>query len=408
MNLRTDAMTIKAFKPDFRLVFWTAAILLLGALLVYAFWPKSVLVDIGEVTRGELVVEVSAEGKTRVRDLYVVAAPLSGRLQRIGNRTGEAVRKGDVVARLDPSEAALLDPRSRAEAQAALAAATAALSLAHAQLAEAEAVEVDAAKEAERARTLFAKQVVSRSAVDRATMNLESASARVAAARAAQAVAEADRNGARLRLDPPKASADGARLRELRAPANGKILRVHIQSEAIVAAGTPILEIGDPGRLEIVAEFLSEDAAKFRPGADVLLTGWGGPPLAGRVRAVEPSGFLKISALGVEEQRVNVIIDLVEPPADLVLSDGFRVDAAVTVGTSQDVLRVPVSALFRDQEAWSVFRVEDGRVQLTTVELGDQNQSLAAVISGLSEGDRVVLYPDRSLTDGQSVRQRVN
>jgi HlyD family secretion protein len=401
-------MTIKAFKPDFRFVFWSGASVLLGALLVYAFWPKAALVDIGEVTRGELVVEVGAEGRTRVRDLYVVAAPLTGRLQRIGNRTGETVRKGDVVARLDPSEAALLDPRSRAEAQAALAAATAALSLAQAQLAEAEAVEVDAAREAERARTLFAKQVVSRSAVDRATTNLESASARVAAARAALAVAQADRSGAKMRLDPPDAPSDGARLWELRAPANGKILRVHVQSEAIVAAGTPILEIGDPERLEVVAEFLSEDAAKFRPGADVRLTGWGGPSLAGRVREVEPSGFLKISALGVEEQRVNVIIDLEDPPEDQVLNDGFRIDAAVTVGTSQDALRVPVSALFRDQEAWSVFRVEDGRLKLERIELGDQNQSLAAVVSGLSEDDRVVLYPDRSLTDGQSVRQRPN
>lgn len=401
-------MKIKAFKPDFRLVFWTGASVLLGALLVYAFWPKAVLVDIGEVTRGELVVEVSAEGRTRVRDLYVIAAPLTGRLQRIGNRTGETVQKGDVVARLDPSEAALLDPRSRAEAQAALAAATAALSLAQAQLSEAEAVEVDAAREAERARTLFASQVVSRSAVDRATMNLESASARVAAARAALAVAQADRNGAKMRLDPPSTLANGARLRELRAPVNGKILRVHVQSEAMVAAGTPILEIGDPERLEVVAEFLSEDAAKFRPGADVRLTGWGGPSLTGRVRTVEPSGFLKISALGVEEQRVNVIIDLDELPGDQVLSDGFRVDAAVTVGTSQNVLRVPVSALFRDQEAWCVFQVEDGRLKLEPIELGDQNQNLAVVVSGLSEGDRVVLYPDRSLSDGQSVRQRLN
>ena len=401
-------MTIKVFKPDFRLMFWAGASVLLAALLFYAFWPKAVLVDIGEVTRGELIVEVSAEGRTRVRDLYVVAAPLAGRLQRIGNRTGDIVRKGDVVAILDPSEAALLDPRTRAEAQAALAAATAALGVAQAHLAEAVSVEAEAARDAERTRTLLEKQFVSRSAVDRATANLESASARVAAARAALAVAEADRNGARLRLDPPKASADGARLRELRAPASGRILRVHIQSEAVIAAGTAILEIGDPERLEIVAEFLSEDAARFRPGTDVRLTGWGGPSLAGRVRAVEPSGFLKISALGVEEQRVNVIIDLDERPKDQVLSDGFRIDAAVTIWNAPDVLQVPVSALFRDQGAWSVFRVADGRAQLTRVQLGDQNSSQAAVISGLSADDRVVLYPDRSLADGQSVRERLN
>jgi len=389
-------------------MFWTGAGVLLAGLLVYAFWPKAVLVDVGEVTRGELVVEVRAEGRTRVRDLYVVAAPLTGRLQRIGNRTGEPVRKGDVVGRLDPSESALLDPRTRAEAEAALAAATATLSLAQAQLSEVEAVEADAAREAERARTLFAKQVGSRAAVDRTTTNLEAASARVAAARAALAVAEADQSGSRMRLDPPGASTGAPRLRELRAPASGKILRVHVQSEAIVAAGTAILEIGDPERLEIVAEFLSEDAAQFRPGAEVRLTGWGGQPLAGRVRTVEPSGYLKISALGVEEQRVNVIIDLNEPPADQVLSDGFRIDAAVTVWSSPDVLQVPVSALFRDQGAWSVFQVADGRAKLVRVELGYQNQSQAAVKSGLSAGDLVVLYPDRSLGDGQPVRQRLD
>jgi HlyD family secretion protein len=211
-----------------------------------------------------------------------------------------------------------------------------------------------------------------------------------------------------MRLDPPGASAGASRLRELRAPASGKILRVHIQSEAIVAAGTAILEIGDPERLEIVAEFLSEDAAQFRPGAEVRLTGWGGQSLAGRVRTVEPSGYLKISALGVEEQRVNVIIDLNEPPADQVLGDGFRIDAAVTVWSSPDVLQVPVSALFRDQGAWSVFRVADGRAKLTRVELGHKNQSQAAVNSGLSADDRVVLYPDRSLRDGQSVRRRLD
>lgn len=399
-------MTTKAFKPGFRLVFWAGAFALLTALLVYAFWPKAMLVDVGEVTHGELVVGVRAEGRTRVRDLYVVTAPLTGHLQRIGNRTGESVRKGDVVAVLDPSEAALLDPRTRAEAQAALAAATAALGLAQAQLSEAEAVKADAARDAERARTLFERQVVSRSAVDKAAMGLDAASARVAAARAAKAVAEADLRGARMRLDPPADSGRASRLRQVRAPASGKILRVHLQSETMVAAGTAILEIADPDNLEIVAEFLSEDAAQFRPGADVQLTGWGGRSLAGRVRTIEPSGFLKVSALGVEEQRVNVVIDLEEAPAGEGLGDGFRVDAAVTTWSAPDVLQVPVSALFRDKADWSVFRVSDGRAQLTRVEIGHQNQSQAEVVSGLSADDLVVLYPDRALRNEQAVRRR--
>ena len=401
-------MTIKPFKPGFRVVFWAGASVLLAALLAYAFWPKAVLVDVGQVTRGELVVDVRAEGRTRVRDLYVITAPLAGHLQRIGNRTGEAVRKGDVVAVLDPSESALLDPRTRAEAKAALAAATAALNLAQAQLTEAEAVKVDAARDAERTRVLFERQVVSRSAIDKAAMNLDAASARVAAARAAKAVAEADRSGARMRLDPPGAAGRASGLRAIRAPASGTILRVHVQSETMVAAGTAILEIADPENLEVVAEFLSGDAAQFRPGAEVQLTGWGGQTLAGRVRTVEPSGFLKISALGVEEQRVNVVIDLAEAPADHVLGDGFRVDAAVTTWASPDVLQVPVSALFRAQGDWSVFRINGRRAQLTRVEIGHQNQGQAEIVAGLSAGDDVVLYPDRSLSDNQPVRRRRN
>lgn len=406
MKSALSLMATKTFRPSFRFAFWMGVSVLSALLVAYAFWPSASQVDTGQVTRGELVVEVRAEGRTRVRELYVVTAPLTGHLQRIGNRTGEAVQKGDVVAVLDPTEAILLDPRSRAEAEAALASASAVLGLARAQLAEAEAVHDEASKESSRLNELFKKQVVARSAVDSADMNLETASARVAAARASVARAQAEREGARLRLDPPRPSGNAKRLRQLTAPASGKILRVHVQSETAISAGAPILEIGDPSELEVVAEFLSADAAKFNPGAEVRLTGWGGPELSGRVRSVEPSGYLKISALGVEEQRVNVIIDFDQAATAGALADAFRVDAAVTVWSSDDVLQVPVSALFRDQGRWSVFRVLDGRANITRIELGEQNQNHAAVVSGLSEGDAVVLYPDRSLRDGQRVVRR--
>lgn len=408
MNNGLSQMATKRFRPGFRFSFWVGVSFLLVLLIVYAFWPRAIQVETGHVTRGELVVEVQAEGRTRVRELYVVTAPLTGHLQRIGNRTGEDVQKGDVVAVLDPSEAVLLDPRSRAEAEAALDSASAVLGLARAQLAEAEAVRDEAAKESSRLNELFKKQVVARSAVDTADMNLETASARVDAARAAVARAQADREGARLRLEPSRPSGNAKRVRQLTAPASGKILRVHAQSETAISAGAPILEIGDPSELEVVAEFLSADAATFNPGAEVRLTGWGGPDLSGRVRSVEPSGYLKISALGVEEQRVNVIIDFDQVASAGTLADGFRVDAAVTVWSSVDVLQVPVSALFREQGSWSVFRISDGRAILTRIELGEQNQNQAAIISGLSEGDIVVLYPDRSLRDGQRVRGRAS
>lgn len=401
-------MRFKTFKVSFRLAFWGGAGLGLLALVVYAFWPKALPVDVEKVTRGELVVEVRAEGRTRVRELYVISAPVAGHLQRIGNRTGLQVDKGDVVAILDPSEAALLDPRSRGEAEAALESASAALRLARAQLSEAEAVKRDAAKASDRAQTLFAKQVVSLSAVDKAATDLSAASARVAAARAAVTRAEADRDGVSMRLDPPGSTGDKSKLKHLRSPAKGRILRVHAQSETVVAAGAPILEIGDPADLEVVAEFLSADAARFKAGASVRLTGWGGDALAGRVRNVEPSAFQKVSALGVEEQRVNVIIDLTEAAGVDALGDAFRVDASVTVWASPDALKVPVSALFRDQGVWAVFRVSNGRVRLTHVEISHQNQHHAEIISGLSADDLVVLYPDRSLADGKPVQPRAN
>lgn len=392
----------RKLRPGFRLIFWSGAGAALLLLIAYAFWPRATPVDTGEVTRGELVVEVQAEGKTRVRELYVVTAPLTGHLRRIGNRTGDVVQKGDIVALLDPAEAGLLDARSRAEAEAAFASASALLNLTKAQLAEAQSAEEEAARQASRLNALYDKQLAPLSAVDLAQTNLETALARVMAARAAVARAQADRDGAKLRLDPPEAKG----LRRLRAPAGGKILRVHIQSETAISAGAPILEIGDPSELEVVAEFLSADAARFEPGAQVRLTGWGGPALSGRVRTIEPSASMKISALGVEEQRVNVIIDLDTLPSGGVLADGFRVDAAVTVWTGTDILQVPVAALFRDHGSWSLFRVSEGRAVLSRIEISEQNQNHAAVVSGLSEGDTVILYPGRALEDGQRVRSQ--
>jgi HlyD family secretion protein len=312
------------------------------------------------------------------------------------------VQKGDIVAVLDPAEAGLLDARSRAEAEAAFASASALLNLTKAQLAEAQSAKEEAARQASRLNALYDKQLAPLSAVDLAQTNLETALARVMAARAAVARAQADRDGAKLRLDPPEAKG----LRRLRAPAGGKILRVHIQSETAISAGAPILEIGDPSELEVVAEFLSADAARFEPGAQVRLTGWGGPALSGRVRTIEPSASMKISALGVEEQRVNVIIDLDTLPSGGVLADGFRVDAAVTVWTGTDILQVPVAALFRDHGSWSLFRVSEGRAVLSRIEISEQNQNHAAVVSGLSEGDTVILYPGRALEDGQRVRSQ--
>lgn len=395
------------FKPDFRVIFWGVACALLALFGAYAFYPDAVPVDTAEITRGGLVLEVRAEGRTRVQELYVVSAPVTGRLARIGNRTGEEVKAGDHLATLYPADYSALDPRSRAEAQAAMEAAKAALQIAEANLSEAELIAQETAKNASRVKALLDHQIVSEAAMDRARLDSDSAAARLVAARSAAAVAQAEVEGARSRLAVPESPGVVKDARTLSAPASGRILRVHQQSEVMVAAGTPLLEIGDTAHLEVVAEFLSEDAASIFPGADARMWHGGSKSLAGRVRYIEPSAFMKISALGVEEQRVNVIIDFSEREQVGGLGDGFRLETAVATASAQDVPIVPVAALFRDRGQWSVYRVISGRARITPVETGIQTQEYAEILNGLTQGEKVILYPDRSVSDGRRVRDRL-
>jgi HlyD family secretion protein len=326
---------------------------------------------------------------------------------RVGNRAGEAVRADQVVAVIEPSDPTLLDERTRRETQAAARSAEAALALAREEQKRLDAQLAHARREADRIEQLAASGFAARSALDRARLNLASAQAGANAARANVGVRAAELEAARARLITPDQVGSGGRSVEIRAPAAGRVLRVMQESESVVSAGAPILEIGDPGGLEVVAEFLSGDAVHVRPGADAVIDAWGGPALPGRVRLVEPFGFLKISALGVEEQRVNVVIDILEPPpAGVVLGHGYRVEAAVTTWRGGNVLRAPVGALFRRDGAWAVFEVGNGRARLRRVEVGRNNGELVEIRSGLSEGDTVVLHPDRDLSDGDRVRRR--
>jgi HlyD family secretion protein len=377
--------------------------------IVWSFVPGPVEVDLGRVTRGAMRVTVDEEGRTRVRERYVVSAPLGGRLRRIPLRAGDAITADDTaVAVVDPTDPTLLDARAVAEAEARVRAARAARERAGPDLERARAAHELAAKQLERARRLYATKVVSHQELDEAESRERIAAEELKAASFAGDIAQFELDvaeAALLRTRPGGADATGF---EIRSPIAGRVLRVFEESETVVAAGTHLLEIADPTDLEVEIDVLSSDAVRIRPGARVLLEHWGGErPLTGRVRVVEPGGFTKVSALGVEEQRVNVIVDLLDPPdARPALGDGYRVDARIVVWEGEHVLEVPTGALFRHGEAWAVFVVRNGRARLETVEIGRQNASEAEVLGGLEEQDVVVLHPSDQVGDGVAIRAR--
>jgi HlyD family secretion protein len=396
---------------------WVAAAAVAGALLLWWIWrPRPIAVDVATVRRGPMVVTVDEEGETRVRERYVVAAPTSGRLLRIALDEGDLVAAGAAVARIEPAP---LDPRDLAAAEARLEAAEATRRAAAARMGRAEAALAQARRDAARTEQLHRAGTISDDAREKARLAETSAvreheEARFAADAAAHEIeaaralliaasAGAPPSGDGPRPGPPCAS--GAPCVEARAPVAGQVLRVLEESERIVVAGTPLLEVGDPAALEIVSDLLSRDAVRVRPGARVLVEDWGGPgALEARVRLVEPSGFTKISALGVEEQRVNVVSDLVEPEPRL--GDGYRVEVRVVVWEGADVVQAPASALFRAGEDWAVFVVEGGRARRRVVEVGEQGTFEAAVRDGLAEGETVVLHPSDRLRDGARVSPR--
>ena len=383
--------------------------LYLMALLVVAFvaWrlrPTAVEVDTTLVSVGPLRETIDQEGRTRVHDRYVVAAPVSGRLERVLFRAGDAVRRGETVAWLRPAP---LDARSRQEATERAAAAEDARQAADAASLAARAAFNQAERTRVRAESLAAEGHLSPAAREDAQLlattrrrELEAATARVETAAHEVEVAR----GALLAASPASSSA-GART-AVRAPVSGRVLLLLEQSERVLPAGTTILELGDPGRLEIVSDLLSTDAVKVGPGDTVLVEGWGGDrALHARVRLVEPSGFTKVSALGVEEQRVNVIADLVDPPGPL--GDRFRVLARVVLWGSDRVLKVPVSALVRQGEGWAAFVVQEGRARLRPVTVGHRGDFEAEVVSGLREGAEVIAYPSDLIREGVRVQGRV-
>jgi HlyD family secretion protein len=387
-----------------------AAVLAAAAAIVWLFLHKPpVAVDLARLDHGPVEVTVADDGIARVREVYDVAAPVAGRLLRVEAEVGDPVVAGEtVLARLAPADPGFLDLRSRAVSQARVGEAEAQLGFASADVRRAEAGLTLARREYGRLAPLAEKGFVSGAALDRARAARDEAAAALAAAHAAAASARSGVAAARSQLVMP-ISSDRSGIIAVRAPVSGTVLRVVRESEAVVPAGSPLIEIGNPkGDLEIVVDLLSTDAVRVRPGAVARIEGWGGDrPLTGRVRRVEPFGFLKISALGVEEQRVNARIDLVGDPASWArLGHGYRVDARIVTNRVDDVLRVPASALFRDRDHWAVFVSEGGRARLRRVRVGLLNDSHAEIRGGLRGDEAVVLFPGETVSEGVRLVRR--
>lgn len=412
-------------------------VLLLVAGAVMAFQPKPVLVDLAVAERGPLEVTIDEDGRTRVVDHYVVSAPVSGNLARIELRAGDKVETGDILARIEAIEAPLMDSHSRDEVVARLRAAEAARRQAAATISRAKVAKDFAERELERQRKLLKNNSISRRAVDVAEVDLESRTKEVESAKFGAKVAKYEVEMAKAalrRIDRAKAKAEGKdkktkkanksadgedgevtkddleehEMMEVGSPVDGTVLRVHSESEGVVGPGAPLLELADPTNLELVVDVLTSDAIEIKPGAHVYVERWGGDEvLNGRVRLVEPSAFTKISALGVEEQRVNVVIDLTdEVDKWSALGDGYRVEVRIVVWEGEDVLKVPVSALFRHEEGWALY-VEDGGVaRLRAVKVGKRQGLLAEVVEGLEEGDKVVAHPSDDVVDGVDLMDR--
>jgi HlyD family secretion protein len=386
------------------------AVLVLGLVgaIASAYRPRPAAVDVEEVTRGPLEVTVTEPGRTRVRDRYVISSPLGGDLDRITLRAGDAVEGGQVVARLGSLAPPLLDARSRAQADAQVRAAVAARQQAEAGLGRARAALEFARTEVQRQRQLAAAGSTPPRSLEMALFEERSRAQEVASAQSAVLIAEQQLEMARAARGRLDQRSEGHAHLEIRAPVKGWVLRVMQESGGTVAAGTPLMEIGDPQALEEVVDVLSQDAVRIQPGARVSIEHWGGDSsLHGRVTRVEPSAFTRTSALGVEEQRVNVLIALEEPvERRKALGDGYRVEARITLWDGTDVVQVPESALFRQGEGWAVFLADAGRVRLRQVKLGQRNGLRAQVLAGLSPGDKVIVHPGNSVRDGVSYSER--
>lgn len=395
-----------------RIALWLTVGVTLAVALVFAFRPRAIAIDAVTVQQGELVVTVNEEGETRVRDVYVLSAPVTGRVLRIEAEAGDEVFANQtLIGEIEPGDASLLDVRGEAQAKADIHAAESARALAAASVEEALAELEFARADLDRAHKLILNSTISKRELDDAERIHKTRNAAYATTLAALQVRDFELERARAQL----LSSAGSRTDHtdcdcvpIRSPVDGRVLRVYRDSERIVSAGDPLVDIGDPTNLEIVVDLLSVDAVRIASGMRVIIEQWGGDQnLDGHVRRVEPFGFTKVSALGIEEQRVNVIIDLISPQESWSrMGHGYQVGLRIVVWEKEDALKIPITSLFRVDDQWAVFKLVDGRAEVVDVTLGQQNSSEAEVLSGLAGGDRVVAYPSGRIQAGSRVSPR--
>jgi HlyD family secretion protein len=381
------------------------AVLVLIAGFVWAFLPRPVEVELSDVAPRTIEVVVAEEGEARIREVFTISATIGGKLRRIGLHAGDPVfAQRTVVAVIGPAAPALLDSRARSVAEATRSAAQSAVDLAAAQVAQAEAALEFKAAEADRSRALFERSAISQRVLDTAILEQRTAQAAFDSARANLAVRQRELESTEAVLGTGDPYGAEACCVDIIAPVSGRVLRVLTENEQVVQPGTPIMEIGNPGNLEISVDLLSRDAVRVREGSEAHITGWGGAPIAARVERIEPSARTKVSALGIDEQRVRVILHLRGDPTDWqLLGHGFRVIAHINLWKGDGVLSIPVGALFRDGSDWATYVVQDGRAKLHIITLGERNESFAQVLSGVKAGDQVILHPSDLVTDGTAV-----
>jgi HlyD family secretion protein len=375
------------------------------SLVVWGLWPKPVMVETGVIARSPLTVRVSEEGKTRIRNRYVVAAPVGGMMQRVVMRPGDEVKANEtVITRIVPQTAPLIDPRARIQAQEAVSMHKANRKRAVESQAALKIAADLAAVERDRAFAVKERGAVSALDLDRVEAEATAKAAELRAAEFALQVIDHELAQALAVLEQPASGATDPVV-EIKSPVTGKVLTVMQESETMMSPGQPIIEIGDPADIEIEAEILSRDAVTIEAGDEVLIEQWGGADtLKGRVRRVEPAAFTKVSALGVEEQRVIVLIDLQAADGKAkALGDRFRVEVRVAVWHADDVLVSPAGALFREGNQWKTFVMRGGRARLTSVEVGHSDGRFSQILSGLVVGDKVLLHPPDTVVDGSAV-----
>jgi HlyD family secretion protein len=377
---------------------WAMSALSLACVLVYVFRPAPMIVDTARVTRGPLRVTIDEDGEIRAHDRYVITATITGRLLRVDLREGDYVRAGQVVAVLVPLP---MTPGESAEQQARVEAAEASYREAQARAGHAQTDLAQAHRERERGQAMFDIGAISKQSLEQLRAAETSSANDAEAARAREKSAAAEVRAARANL---KALETGLPV-QIRAPSDAVLLRVDEKSERVTPAGTPLMLLADPSRYEVVVDVLSTDAVKVSPGMRVSVEDWGGDrSIDATVRVVEPGAFTKTSALGVDEQRVHIVADLIGPPGRL--SDGYRVHGRIVIWERANVLSVPIGALFRCRERWCVLAVDQGRAVQRIVDIGQRNAEAAQLMQGLREGDKVVVYPPTTLTNGARVQSR--